>query len=498
MQKPSEFIHAYLHALTKNEVKRLLLLLQADDKISEVKLMKAILSETKYNEPLLIKKTGYTKKSYQKIKSDLKSYLLSTSGYQVRVVNQIVIERISIAQGLLKRGFIEEGNRQLEELIKQAIAGGSGLYAAIALGLKLWSVVFNQRTRFNSIFPMLLELEGIIGDELSTLPVMTFSMRINDIMIHDPGLRKNDNRTTIENLASNEFLTKKHQSATVFGQYMMLTAISCYRTLVCDFKHAIDTFIPVLKKRYGQPPYTASQEIANIYEQQCQNALLSHNASLINTHVNLFCQYGRTWFPKDTSILTAISLFQCWKFIQEKNMTEADNEFHTFITHFSKSFESLAERSRYSYLYRAMLLSLNLSKSCRASLHSFVATNHFDFEWNESYSTTYRLFELFVLFDEAVVIKKGSLQVNNEALSLQAKRTKDLFRKKNIGEYAFEIQLSTFMSNLRSDTTPLKFSRILKRYIAKGLSADLLEKPYVKYYFAYFNFKEWTNSLLIK
>ncbi|MCW5906679.1 MAG: hypothetical protein KIS94_02385 [Chitinophagales bacterium] len=493
MKKGSDFVFAYLKTLNQKELAKLKFMLKIDEHPSELKLVELAEAMENVDEEALLKKSGYTKKSFHKIKSDLKTYLLTTSGYQERVYNQQLLEQMSIAQGILRRRFVREGEKILDELAELATKLGANQYAIVALGIKSWSIIFNQQMRFSGLHTVFEEIDKRLKIELEESPYSILIARVMDLTMHDPGLREEESRKTLEELIASPLLTRDMPSQSPLVKWLILVSWSSTFVLTRQFAKAIDKMGTIISTRHGKPPYRPSQELTFMFEYQCQNALLSKDLTLVNEYVPLFCEYSARSFPKNEMLQLKVQLYRCWQSIANKELEAAVNHFKAFLKISKRSFSPMTERQQFDCIAQAVLISLNLSKECRSNLMSFAISVHFTPEWNETYNTSFRILELFIKFDEVVFFKQGKLTVKNDSLFSEANRIKDIFRKKtNSSEFEFEIKLCTLFLGFKKGVVEKKVLTTLKRFALYCSNATEKEKiNYVMRYHDYFDFNRW-------
>ncbi len=498
MKTGSDFVFAYLKSLKHKELAKLKFMLNIDEHPSELKLVELAEAMENVDEEALLKKSGYTKKSFHKIKSDLKTYLLTTSGYQERVYNQQLLEQMSIAQGILGRRFVKEGEKILDELAELAIKLGANQYAIVALGIKSWSIIFNQQMRFSGLHTVFEEIDKRLKIELEESPYSILIARVMDLTMHDPGLREEESRKILEELIASPLLTRDMSSQSSLVKWLILVSWSSIFVLTRQFKHAIDKMSKIISTRHGKPPYRPSQELTFMFEYQCQNALLSKDLTLVNEYVPLFCEYSAKSFPKNEMLQLKVQLYRCWQSIANKELEAAVNHFKAFLKISKRSFSPMTERQQFDCIAQAVLISLNLSKECRSDLMSFAISVRFTPEWNEAYNTAFRILELFIRFDASVSFKNGRVIVKDDSLFSDANRVKDIFRKKkNRGEYEFEVALCNLFLCFRKGATEKKIIAAIRRFVKYSTNAiENEQRSYVMRYYDYFDFNIWALKLV--
>jgi hypothetical protein len=498
MKKGSDFVFAYLKSLNQKELAKLKFMLKIDEHPSELRLVELVEAMDSIDEHDLLKKSGYTQKSFHKIKSDLKTCLLTTSGYQERVYNQQLLEQISIAQGVLRRRFVKEGNNLLDELAAHATKLGANQYAIVALGIKAWSVIFNQRERFSSLYSVFQEIDMRLKTELEENQYSFFSMRVMDLAIHDPGLREQESKRALDELMKSPLLLQDVTSQSSIVQWLVFVSWSNIYVLTRQFKDSIVMMDTIISTRHGKPPYKPSQELTYMYEQQCQNALLSKDTTLVNKYVPLFCEYSAKSFSKNEVLSLKIQLYTCWQNILDNDIARAESCFKLFLKIAKRSFNPMTEKQQFDCIAQAVLLSLNLNKACRADLMELAISIHFTPEWNETYNTAFRILELFIKFDEVVSFKNGRLSIKNSSLLSDANRIKDIFRKKkNRTEFEFEINLCNLFLCFGKGVSGKKAISALNKFAGYCESAISRQKlSYVMRYHDYFDFSRWANNLV--
>lgn len=497
MQKPSDFLHAYIHKLNDKEIYKLRAMLEADKKAMELKLLDLLRISKEYNEPALVKASKIKKASFQTAKSELKNYMLSTGGYQDKVFNQILLESIGVAQGLMRRGLVEKGEEELRRIDVIARSQGASMYGGMALSLIVWSNVVNQKINYVEIVQTLDQILLRMDEERQAFPPLKFNLKVDEIVAYDSGLRKPHAIKKVKELLKDPILKSK-TNHTVFSQGFTSFSKANLHTLLRDFKKAIEAIESILlSARYPKTlPKGVSFEIAFTYERQSYNALRSKNINLINQYTNRFINYIDTGLSKVDALVASSELHQCWFNIRQKNTDKAQQHFNLALSKFNSAQNRITKQQIYDFLTRAMLISLNLNKASRYELMKLVVKYSFEHEWNEAYDMNFKILSLYTDWDETVMIRGGNYIVKDDSLAVNAARLKDNIRKKHkYDDYEFELGLCTLFLNMKKGIEQAKIHSLFKKFINTSLSAENLEKKYVKQYFDYFDFKKWAENI---
>lgn len=498
MIKKSDFIYDYIQRLNEKEIYKLTAMLEADKRMMELNLLRVFRITKTYNEPALVKASKMKKASFQTVKSQLKSYMLSTGGYQDKVANQILLESISCAQGLLRKGFIETGEEELRRLDAFALTQGAHLYSAVALGLITWSHIFNKKIDIASTHIVLDSIANRLEQELIAVPVVKVSMVIEDIVTRDSGLRRPTSKTTIQNLFKNPVL--KHSShPNFFAQSIKQFAKGNMYTLSRKFDKSIQAIEPILQSvRYPSANKNpVSYELSLMYERQSYSALRSHNMKLIKQYTVFYTDYIDMGFSRVDAQVASSELHRCWYHIQLKNIAQAQVHFTIALSKFNSAQNRITTQQIYDFLTRAMLISLNMSKTARYELMKLVVMYKFEYEWNEAYDMNYKILNLFTDWDDTVNVRGDHFTIKNDTLATNAARLKDNIRKKyKYDDYEFELGLCTLFLNIKTDTKKYKIHSLFRKYIKNTLTAENMNKYYVKQYFDFFDFKKWAEGMV--
>lgn len=496
MNKGSDFVYAYLKSLNSKEMAKLKCLLYIDERHSELRLVEIAEQLNSVDEKVIQKKSKYTRKSYFKVKSDLKTYLLETSGYQDRVYNQQLLERISIAQGLLRRRFVKEGYKILDDLSELATRLGANQYAIVALSLKTWSILFNQQERFTSIQTVFKEMEERMKVDSIEMPYMVFTMQVLDLAIHDPGLRYGDSKQTLQDLISSPILKSDLSQLSLFNQWMMMAARWGLCILTRQFPEAMQMVATIITTRHGYPPYRPSEELVYLFEQLCIASMLSKEKIQIEKNVELFYGYVPLSFPKNETFLMKAHLYKCWECISNNEFDTAELYLSKFNVHLARSAGSMTERQQFDCISQAILLSLNLGGQCKTDLIKTVNSLHFKPEWNEPLNTAFNILVMFNSFHQAVTIKNKAFSVKDDSLYSQSKRLKDVFRKRSkTDEFEFEIALCNLFMKFRVGIEAKSIVKYLRKFDS-NYNQLRSSQTYVMRYHDYFNFSKWVNELI--
>lgn len=496
MKTSSDFIYSFLGRLTEKEIKKLKALLEIDEKNKELRLLQIILDNRNTSEIEIIKKSNYTKESYQSIKSDLKKYVQTTGGYQCRVRNQEFLYRLGNAQFILRLGYIEESFRLLEDIERTAIQDGENDTAIASIGYRLWSMVFNGKAKYEDTYSLHERMYKIYDEELLGAKISQQALISYSLLIHDPSLKYYANQQHFQDVKTwlNNF--SENISENIFLQFLLFMINNGVNFLEQNFEQCIENIELISQiTRYTKAKNNATQETMFIFDLQVLASMHSNTILPSNCYLERFIHLLELYNYSDKPILILKKyMYQCWQEIKMNQLEMAEKYVEEFYKYFEQNEELVYDITRFQTLSKMMLLTLNLSAKSRDRIYSLAAKSSFDFEWNESYNTIFKIFELFYKFDNHILSFKHNKRFNDDSsIHLQAIRTLELFKKKTTkADYEFELILCRCFVEMKPNIS----SNTLVKKLKKLSNPKLLEKTYVKFYRSYFDFILWSNEII--
>jgi hypothetical protein len=497
MEKTTDFVFDFLHSLSEKEKRKLFFLLKEDEKNSELNLSEALLKLTIYNEGQILKSTKYSLKSYQKIKSDLKTYLLSNLGYLDKTLRAKNYERLTLLATIFNRGFINEIVAESEKIEEECKENGQLILAYQTVAIYAGIMNVNPKARFEKFEKKIENGREYLKQELQYEEIRTYFSRLLDIAVHDNRLKEPYSNAAFNNLLNHQLSVTDPPFIDLHHKHILLRGRFLTHILRGNTKQSLAINIEAGNILFAKQKKEESTDFFFNYLEQAMCLLELKETSkaeiILKSALPLVEKY-KDAFP---SIHLSYLLCTLWLSIQIKQFEKAELIFQEMMALIKSKKTQMMEMICCQILSNMVLFSLHLSKKTRVSISQMASSLSFDKEWSKELRDRLHILEIFIVFDKSVSISDTRFKILDNNLYTIANVKYDVFKKANLkADYEFEIEITKIFNKFKIDTKREKIINEINNFIQKHYNPNCPLKRDVYVFSILFDLKSWLQNII--